>query len=139
MSVLLAAVAYCAWHDHGTWTAPPVRTRQQPGTALGVQACALAPAGRRICHACRRSLGCLTLCPLPCRSSSTLSAAPLPCADLVPREVAESWLKYFREELPCVAFKSSTQKQVWERAGHMAGIPGGACRSWNSSACSRHI
>ncbi len=33
-------------------------------------------------------------------------------ADLVPREVAEQWLKYFREELPAVAFKSSTQKQV---------------------------
>ncbi|KAL4420634.1 hypothetical protein ABPG75_010290 [Micractinium tetrahymenae] len=32
--------------------------------------------------------------------------------DLVPREVAEAWLKYFREELPCVAFKSSTQKQA---------------------------
>eukprot|EP00898_Chlorokybus_atmophyticus_P006332 jgi/Chlat1/66/Chrsp1S08772 len=31
--------------------------------------------------------------------------------DLVPREVAEKWLKYFREELPTVAFKCSTQAQ----------------------------
>ncbi|KAJ9530208.1 hypothetical protein QJQ45_023474 [Haematococcus lacustris] len=31
--------------------------------------------------------------------------------DLVPREVGEQWLKYFREELPCVAFKCSTQQQ----------------------------
>ena len=34
------------------------------------------------------------------------------CADLVPREVAEAWLTYLREELPTVAFKCSTQKQV---------------------------
>ncbi len=34
------------------------------------------------------------------------------CADLVPREVAESWLKYLREELPTVAFKCSTQRQA---------------------------
>ncbi len=33
------------------------------------------------------------------------------CTDLVPREVGEKWLKYFREELPCVAFKCSTQQQ----------------------------
>ncbi|KAF5825865.1 P-loop containing nucleoside triphosphate hydrolase protein [Dunaliella salina] len=31
--------------------------------------------------------------------------------DLVPREAGEKWLKYFREELPCVAFKCSTQQQ----------------------------
>ncbi len=29
----------------------------------------------------------------------------------MPREVAETWLKYLREELPAVAFKCSTQKQ----------------------------
>ncbi len=29
----------------------------------------------------------------------------------MPREVGEQWLKYLREELPCVAFKSSTQQQ----------------------------
>ncbi len=34
------------------------------------------------------------------------------CADLVPREVAEAWLKYLREELPTVGFKCSTQKQA---------------------------
>lgn len=33
-------------------------------------------------------------------------------ADLVPREVGEKWLKYFREELPTVAFKCSTQQQA---------------------------
>ncbi|KAL8550436.1 hypothetical protein ACS0TY_009028 [Phlomoides rotata] len=31
--------------------------------------------------------------------------------DLVPRESAEKWLKYLREELPTVAFKCSTQEQ----------------------------
>ncbi|KAK7290463.1 hypothetical protein RIF29_04906 [Crotalaria pallida] len=31
--------------------------------------------------------------------------------DLVPREAVEKWLKYFREELPTVAFKCSTQQQ----------------------------
>lgn len=30
----------------------------------------------------------------------------------MPREVAEAWLKYLREELPTVAFKCSTQKQA---------------------------
>ncbi len=35
----------------------------------------------------------------------------VPLADLVPREVGERWLKYFREELPTVAFKCSTQTQ----------------------------
>ena len=34
--------------------------------------------------------------------------------DLVPKEVVERWLKYFRQELPAVAFKCATQKQ----AGH---------------------
>ncbi len=33
-------------------------------------------------------------------------------ADLVPKEVAEAWLKYLREELPTVAFRCSTQKQA---------------------------
>ncbi|CAA6673277.1 unnamed protein product [Spirodela intermedia] len=31
--------------------------------------------------------------------------------DLVPREAVQKWLKYFREELPTVAFKCSTQEQ----------------------------
>ncbi|EPS67713.1 hypothetical protein M569_07060 [Genlisea aurea] len=33
--------------------------------------------------------------------------------DLVPREAVEKWLKYLREELPAVAFKSSTQEQKY--------------------------
>jgi nuclear GTP-binding protein len=33
-------------------------------------------------------------------------------ADLVPREVGEAWLKYYRQELPAVAFKASTQQQA---------------------------
>lgn len=41
--------------------------------------------------------------------------------DLVPREVAESWLKYLKEELPAVAFKCSTQKQ----STHLGGGGGG--------------
>lgn len=36
----------------------------------------------------------------------------LVCADLVPREVGEAWLKYYRQELPAVAFKASTQQQA---------------------------
>ena len=31
--------------------------------------------------------------------------------DLVPREVLEQWLRYFRSELPTLAFKSNTQMQ----------------------------
>ncbi|XP_024533646.1 guanine nucleotide-binding protein-like NSN1 [Selaginella moellendorffii] len=31
--------------------------------------------------------------------------------DLVPKEIAEKWLKYLREELPTVAFKCNTQMQ----------------------------
>ena len=43
------------------------------------------------------------------------------CTDLVPREVAEAWLKYLREELPTVAFKCSTQKQATNlKQGRMA-------------------
>jgi len=39
-------------------------------------------------------------------------------ADLVPKEVAQAWLKYLREELPTVAFKCSTQKgSVSTRSG----------------------
>ncbi len=30
----------------------------------------------------------------------------------MPREAGERWLKYFREELPTVAFKCSTQQQA---------------------------
>jgi nuclear GTP-binding protein len=36
----------------------------------------------------------------------------------VPKEVAQAWLKYLREELPTVAFKCSTQKgSVSTRSG----------------------
>jgi nuclear GTP-binding protein len=48
--------------------------------------------------------------------------------DLVPREVAESWLRYLREELPAVAFKCSTQRQaanLGRRALPQAGGAGG--------------
>ena len=38
----------------------------------------------------------------------------------MPREVAERWLKYLREELPAVAFKCSTQKQG-ANLGHRRG------------------
>lgn len=40
--------------------------------------------------------------------------------DLVPREVGEQWLKFFREELPTIAFKCSTQQQS-ERLGRKKG------------------
>ena len=47
---------------------------------------------------------------IDCENSCSLSGH---ChVDLVPREVAEAWLKYLREELPTVAFKCSTQKQA---------------------------
>lgn len=52
-------------------------------------------------------------------------------ADLVPREVAEKWLTYLRAELPTVAFKCSTQKQVGsfchnsQRAAPHVGLEGG--------------
>ncbi|PNW75595.1 hypothetical protein CHLRE_12g533050v5 [Chlamydomonas reinhardtii] len=52
--------------------------------------------------------------------------------DLVPREVGERWLKYFREELPAVAFKCSTQQQAgglgqrrMPRGAGKGGAPGG--------------
>lgn len=44
--------------------------------------------------------------------------------DLVPREVVEKWLKYFRAELPTVAFKCSTQKQA-QNLSQRRPIPGG--------------
>ena len=44
-----------------------------------------------------------------CRLMTKQGLSP---ADLVPREIAEAWLKYLREELPTVAFKCSTQKQA---------------------------
>ena len=38
--------------------------------------------------------------------------------------MAEQWLKYFREELPAVAFKSSTQKQVGGVVWIVGGVAG---------------
>lgn len=51
-------------------------------------------------------------------------------ADLVPREVAEQWLTYFREELPTVAFKANTQKQVRMCACRLQG----AAHGWRQRA-----
>jgi hypothetical protein len=59
---------------------------------------------------------------------------PLPPPDLVPREVAEAWLKYFREELPAVAFKSSTQKQVGRWGGQTAATS--SSTGWGLWVCS---
>ena len=50
-----------------------------------------------------------------------------PCAaDLVPREVAERWLKYLREELPTVAFRCSTQRQAANLTQRSAPVGKGA-------------
>jgi len=51
--------------------------------------------------------------------------------DLVPREAVESWLKWLREELPCVAFKASTQEQ---RTG-LSQKSGNAILSGSGSEC----
>ena len=40
--------------------------------------------------------------------------------DLVPREVVEAWLKYLRNELPTIAFKSSTQVHERFLSRHLA-------------------
>ena len=54
--------------------------------------------------------------------------------DLVPREVAEAWLKYLREELPTVAFKCSTQKQAAHlKQGRLAKSRKGGKSSDNAS------
>ena len=49
------------------------------------------------------------------------NACPSTRTDLVPREVVEAWLKYFREELPAVAFKCSTQQQAANLGRRAAG------------------
>ena len=56
----------------------------------------------------------------------------------MPREVAEQWLKYFREELPAVAFKCSTQKQatnLGRRALSAAAASGSAGGGGGGSEC----
>lgn len=59
------------------------------------------------------------LCEVPSEIGCSSCSSPNPSlppaltpADLVPREVGETWLKYFREELPTVAFKCNTQQQA---------------------------
>ena len=47
-------------------------------------------------------------------------------ADLVPREVAEAWLKYFRQELPTVAFKAATKRSGTIAHARMPGAKGAA-------------
>jgi hypothetical protein len=44
--------------------------------------------------------------------------------DLVPREIGEQWLKFYRQELPTVAFKASTQQQASGLGGRGAGGKG---------------
>ena len=53
----------------------------------------------------------------------------------MPREAAEAWLKYLREELPTVAFRCSTQKQR-ENVGQRRG--GGRARDAPQSAAADH-
>uniref|UniRef100_T1HBR5 Guanine nucleotide-binding protein-like 3 homolog n=1 Tax=Rhodnius prolixus TaxID=13249 RepID=T1HBR5_RHOPR len=42
-------------------------------------------------------------------------------ADLVPRDILDSWLKYLRAEFPAVPFKASTQKQTTHLGRRMLG------------------
>ncbi|XP_047962392.1 guanine nucleotide-binding protein-like NSN1 isoform X2 [Salvia hispanica] len=58
--------------------------------------------------------------------------------DLVPREAAEKWLTYLREELPAVAFKCSTQKQksnLGRKSAPKAGKGGKASNVLQTSDC----
>ncbi|XP_042053532.1 guanine nucleotide-binding protein-like NSN1 [Salvia splendens] len=58
--------------------------------------------------------------------------------DLVPREAAEKWLTYLREELPAVAFKCSTQKQksnLGRKSTPKAGKGGKASNLLQTSDC----
>jgi nuclear GTP-binding protein len=38
--------------------------------------------------------------------------------DLVPPDVVQQWIRYFRREYPCIAFKSSTQHQSGQLASN---------------------
>ncbi|WIA12353.1 hypothetical protein OEZ85_012403 [Tetradesmus obliquus] len=53
--------------------------------------------------------------------------------DLVPREVGEAWLKHYRQELPAVAFKASTQQQQ-EGLGKAKAVKGGKGKKGSSAA-----
>ena len=72
--------------------------------------------------------------PMGCRSSSVETkfmgterekrvVIVLTKIDLVPPEVTMQWLRYFRREHPCIAFKSSAQKsgQGNQKLGHVGG------------------
>lgn len=68
----------------------------------------------------------------------TISILFLLLADLVPREAAERWLKYLREELPAVAFKCSTQKQssnLGQRRGGAGAAAAAADAALKGSEC----
>lgn len=60
-------------------------------------------------------------------------------ADLVPKEVAEAWLKYLREELPAVAFRCTTQRQAANlkqgRRGKGAAKGGALSAAYQGSDC----
>jgi len=53
----------------------------------------------------------------------------------VPREVAEAWLAYLREELPTVAFKCSTQKQAARLGQRRLPAAAAAERALGGSEC----
>jgi nuclear GTP-binding protein len=61
--------------------------------------------------------------------------------DLVPREVGEAWLKYYRQELPTVAFKASTQqqskdlKQTRSKSAATAAAAGGSGQGLEGGGC----
>lgn len=56
---------------------------------------------------------CVASLGITMRACAAMSShIPMAHADLVPREVAEMWLKHLREELPAVAFKCNTQQQA---------------------------
>jgi nuclear GTP-binding protein len=52
----------------------------------------------------------------------------------VPREVGEAWLKYYRQELPAVAFKASTQQQADGLSRHRSSSSSGRAGSTRGAA-----
>jgi nuclear GTP-binding protein len=51
----------------------------------------------------------------------------------VPREVGEAWLKHYRQELPAVAFKASTQQQA-DGLGKAKAVKGGKGKKASAAA-----
>lgn len=51
------------------------------------------------------------------------------------RQVGEKWLMHFREELPCVAFKCSTQQQAENKAQKRMPAAKSAADALGGSAC----